>query len=190
MLHATGKLQNWKARWEFSRVADRLSGRARYEPGLTWRAMNQFMRRATDYRVTGIKNRYTSSITVQRFNAAAMEHGTHMGHIQKDQARHRMGLSNIALVNLAQYEPLSFRSVVELCASEISPPKPLPDVVPSEVRNSTTVADQLRKDVQRFLYLGSLRKDGPLFNETKLSPPEKLTESWLNAAEEFRAPTR
>lgn len=66
-------------------------------------------------------------------DSAAREHGTCWQYLRNDFAMHNIILLPKMQQMLAQYEPLAFRSLIEVCGSHVPPPPPPPTAtIPAE----------------------------------------------------------
>ena len=152
------------------------------------------MRTAVDYRVSGEKNRHTASITLSQMNSALQEHGTDVANVKRDDPRQNIWLDNMTQVTLAQLEPMSFRSYVEVVGSGIAPPPEVKHISPIKVESEPDggakrgVEIELESDVKKMLDRGVLRKDSPIEVAARGQKPEKVLNEWMNAWQEFRAP--
>lgn len=177
---------NWRATYELDRVRNTMWGRAKLERKLGFKRMFFQLRCATKYRVSS-KRFYDSSIIRRNVDAAAQEHGASWNSLRNDFARQNVILQTRSQQRLAQYEPLAFRSLVELAGSKIPPPPPpQPQLVPAEAYSEEhaselhpTVSRELREAINKILYKESdaLKQHGPA-----------SAEGWMDVWKEFEAP--
>ncbi|KAK7197897.1 hypothetical protein NESM_000744100 [Novymonas esmeraldas] len=182
MLRATGISRYYRATMELDRLRGMLRGRARLERKVGLKRITFLMRTQTRYRVEQ-KAHWERAIVRKNVDSAAHEHGTGWKHLRNDLARQNVMLLPRSQQLLAQYEPLAFRAVVELCASRVAPPPPpLTAQVPEEAYAprpaDPTVAHpasrrQLLEGVERMLRCGNsdvLKREGP-----------RTTQAWMDA---------
>lgn len=132
MLRATGVTLHYRAKLELDRIRGMLRGRARLERKVGLKRLFFLMRTQTRYRVEQ-QSLWNRAIVRKNVDSAAREHGTSWSYIRNDTARQNVTLLPKTLQMLAQYEPLAFRSLMEICASNIPPPPPPKTaVVPEE----------------------------------------------------------
>ena len=122
----------WRAKVELDKARTLLRGRAKLERKLGIKFLFTEMRKRTAFRVE-LEKHQKRAIVRKNVDAAAAEHGTGWIHIRNDLARQNVVIMPRAQQLLAQYEPLAFRSVLELCSSNIAPPpSPTPARIPAE----------------------------------------------------------
>ena len=121
MLRQTCVIRGWRAQSELWRARPMLTGRARYEKSLGVREVTLRLTKETRYR-TELRSFKNKALIRKNIDAAAVEHGTGWAHIKNDLARQNIALLPTAQRMLAQYEPLAFKSLLELCSSAIPPP--------------------------------------------------------------------
>lgn len=178
MLRRTCLRWNWKAEKHTERIRTVLRGRAAHERKLGNREIIMRLKCETQYRTMGQKQ-YWSAVKRTNAGAAANELGTDYPRLINDCARQNVLLLPSMCSQLAKYEPLAFRALVEMCASAIPPPPP-PAVnrVPPEAyspQDSAATTAELKSDVKRLRRL------------SQHSPPlaAVTTEEWVNAWTEF-----
>lgn len=98
-----------------------LRGRARHEKVLGVREVTLRLSKETRYR-SQLKTYKNKTQVRKNIDAAAVEHGTGWSHMKNDLARQNVALLPTSQRILAQYEPLAFKSLLELCGSAIPPP--------------------------------------------------------------------
>lgn len=124
---------HYRATVELDRLRGMLRGRARLERKIGLKRLFFLMRTQTRYRVEQ-QSHWNRAIVRKNVDSAAREHGTSWQHLRNDLARQNVTLLPRMQQTLAQYEPLAFRAMVELCASHIPPPPPPKTAtVPDEV---------------------------------------------------------
>lgn len=121
MLRRTDVCLHFRARAEFDRIRSMMRGRAKLERKIGIKQMTFIMRTQTAYRVE-LQSYWEKRLNRKRVDSAAVEHGVGWGPLKNDLARQDVLLSPTAQHNLATYEPLAFRAVVELASSKIPPP--------------------------------------------------------------------
>lgn len=186
MLRHSNFCLNYRATLELDRLRGMLRGRARLERKVGLKRLFFLMRSQTRYRVEQ-QSYWNRSIVRKNVDSAAQEHGTSWVYLRNDLARQNLMLLPRTQQILAQYEPLAFRAVVELCASRIPPPPPpLTAQVPAEAyasRPSDPLVSHpaskaaLQKGIERMLKAGNssvLRRDGP-----------QTVDAWMDAWREF-----
>ncbi|KNH07954.1 hypothetical protein XU18_1435 [Perkinsela sp. CCAP 1560/4] len=102
---------------EMSRL---LNGRGRHEAKLGRSYIRSHLRIATTYRAY-FKSRYERGMRRSLLQGAFYEHGADYPKAMNDLARQKMLLSRPMMIRLAQYEPMAFRSILELISSGIYP---------------------------------------------------------------------
>ncbi|KAH9598263.1 hypothetical protein LSM04_009131 [Trypanosoma melophagium] len=188
MFRCTNASHNYRAALELDRIRSMLRGRARLERKVGLKRLYFLMRTQTRYRVEQ-QSHWNRAIVRKNIDSAAREHGTGW-----PQLRNELGRQNILLLphtqqTLAQYEPLAFRAVIELCASRIPPPPPPAFVeVPEETYVEWPAGEEkekeekahpaarveLRRGVERVLHSG-----GPsLLRDSVNGSAEKLMDAW------------
>lgn len=187
MLRRTNVSLHFRARLELDRIRGLLRGRARLERKLGLKRLFYLMRTQTRYRVEQ-KSFWERAIVRKNVDSAGREHGTGWSHLRNDTARQNVMLLPHTQQALAQYEPLAFRAVVELCASRIAPP-PSPssplvppeayELAPADGRTAHPAARrELREGVERMMRAGAastaLEREG-----------HKSVEAWMDAWKEF-----
>mmetsp|Transcript_24491 Transcript_24491/g.38196 ORF Transcript_24491/g.38196 Transcript_24491/m.38196 type:complete len:181 (+) Transcript_24491:57-599(+) len=105
---------------EMSRL---LNGRGKHEQKLGRNYIRSHLRIATSYRAY-FKSRYERGMRRSLLQAAFYEHGTDYPRAMNDLARQKLLFSRPMLIRLAQFEPMAFRSVLELVGSGICPVEP------------------------------------------------------------------
>ncbi|CCW69296.1 unnamed protein product [Phytomonas sp. Hart1] len=186
MLRRTPVVQNFRAKLELDRIRGLLRGRARLERKVGLKRLFFLMRTQTRYRVEQ-KAFWERAIVRKNVDSAAQEHGSSWVYLRNDLARQNLLLLPRTQQLLAQYEPLAFRAVVELCASRLAPPPPpmtaqIPEEVyrhhPADSSESHPAARrELKEGVERMLKTGKsdrLEKGGP-----------RTVEGWMDAWKEF-----
>ncbi|CBH18023.1 hypothetical protein, conserved [Trypanosoma brucei gambiense DAL972] len=123
MLRRTVCVQHYRAKLELDRIRSMLRGRARLERKVGLKRLFFLMRTQTRYRVEQ-QAHWERAIVRKNVDSAAREHGTGWQHLRNELGRQNVILLPRSQQLLAQYEPLAFRAVVELCASRIPPPPP------------------------------------------------------------------
>ena len=110
----------WRPKTLVERVRPILAGRAKVERKLaTTVVLNRLRRESTNrWSVLRFQQRNITRVGV---NASLREHGADWGHTTNDLARQNVTIFPSALQVLAVYEPMSLRSITELCASGIAP---------------------------------------------------------------------
>lgn len=185
MLRSTTACLNYRARLELDRIRGLLRGRARLERKVGLKRLFFLMRMQTSYRVE-MQSYWERAIVRKNVDSAAREHGSSWTYLRNDLARQNIVLQPRMQQMLAQYEPLSFRAVVELCSSRVPPPPspPLPRV--PEEAYALRSADphvahpaarrELLEGVERILDSPSavLRAKGPA-----------SADEWVNAWKEY-----
>nr|CCC95593.1 unnamed protein product [Trypanosoma congolense IL3000] len=141
MLRHTTGLQHYRAKLELDRIRGMLRGRARLERKVGLKRLFFLMRTQTRYRVEQ-RAHWERAVVRKNVDSAAREHGTGWPHLRNELSRQNILLLPRSQQVLAQYEPLAFRAVVELCASRIPPPPPpIVSVVPEETYTLWPPAD-------------------------------------------------
>lgn len=186
MLRSTHASLNYRATLELDRVRGLLRGRARLERKVGVKRLTFLMRTQTRYRVEK-QSYWERSIVRKNVDSAAHEHGSAWSHLRNDIARQNMMLLPRTQQHLAQYEPLAFRAVMELCASRIAPPPPPQTAkIPAEAYTASpkdnrvshpAAARELREAVQRFLAAGK----GSVVD----AGGSHGVDDWLNAWKEY-----
>ncbi|KAG8348822.1 hypothetical protein TRVL_00346 [Trypanosoma vivax] len=123
MLRRTLTYHHYRAKLELDRIRGMLRGRARLERKVGLKRLFFLMRTQTRYRVEQ-QSHWERAIVRKNVDSAAREHGTGWPHLRNEMGRQNVMLLPRTQQILAQYEPLAFRAVVELCASAIAPPPP------------------------------------------------------------------
>lgn len=164
---------------ELQRARYALRGRARKEKKLTWKSLRRQLLDETEHRQYGLKE-FKAANRVQNVNAALLEHGTDSKKAARDFARQNYMFGLSTLQHLAQFEPLAFRSLVEVAASRIPPPPP-PNV--DQQVGLTSPDAELKKDVDRLL-----KSNSALYTEkdkltVKFQRPK--SEAFVDAWKEF-----
>lgn len=186
MLRRTSTSLHFRAQLELDRIRGLMRGRARLERKIGLKRLFFLMRTQTRYRVEQ-KALWERAVVRKNVDSAAREHGTGWPHLRNDLARQNVMLLPKTQQTLAQYEPLAFRAVVELCASRIPPPPPPSSPqVPAEAyelapQGSLTAHPaarrELREGVERMLSAGpstALEREGG-----------KEVEAWMDAWREY-----
>jgi hypothetical protein len=120
----------WRAHYELNKARSLLRGRRRLERKLGIKYLFTNLRRRTTFRVE-LEKHQKRALVRKNVDSAAAEHGSGWNHIRNDLARQNVVLMPRMQQMLAQYEPLAFRSMMELCASRIAPPPaPQPAAIP------------------------------------------------------------
>lgn len=129
MFRSTLQYLNYNHKIEFWRARPLLRGRAKTERTLGVRAVALRLQKYTRFRIH--HRRYDQRARVRaNVDAAAVEHGTGWPHLRNDIARQNVAILPTTQRLLAQYEPLAFRSLLELCSSQIVPPPTIIDQQP------------------------------------------------------------
>lgn len=183
--------RHYRAAIELDRIRGMLRGRARLERKVGLKRLFFLMRTQTRYRVEQ-QSHWNRAVVRKNVDSAAREHGSSWQYIRNDIARHNMILQPRMQQVLAQYEPLAFRALIEVCASRIPPPPPpLTASIPEEVysiealeKEGDTSAHpaarrELKENVSRML-----RSAGPL-DASVASRAPKDAESWCNVWKEY-----
>ncbi|CCW65649.1 unnamed protein product [Phytomonas sp. EM1] len=186
MLRQTSVLQHFRAKIELDRIRGLLRGRARLERKIGLKRLFFLMRTQTRYRVEQ-KAFWERAIVRKNVDSAAQEHGSSWMYLRNDLARQNLLLLPRTQQILAQYEPLAFRAIVELCASRLPPPPPpMTAQIPEEVyllhassssESHPAARRELREGVERMLKAGkseALEKGGP-----------RTVEGWMDVWKEF-----
>lgn len=173
MLRSTNISRYYRATAELDRLRGLLRGRARLEKKVGLKRITFLMRTSTRYRVEH-KAHWERAIVRKNVDSAAHEHGSGWQHLRNDLARHNMFLLPKTQQQLALYEPLAFRAVMELCASRVPPPPPpVTAQVPEEAyarraedgaTSHPAATRELREGVERMLRAGhseKLLREGP-----------------------------
>lgn len=127
MLRSTGLNLEYKFRTEFWRARPLLRGRAKLEAKLGFKAVHVRLMKFTRFRLHHRKIDQRARIRTA-VDSAAAEHGTGWAHLRNDLSKQNIHLYPSMQRLLAQYEPLAFRSVLEVASSSIvPPPSPLAD---------------------------------------------------------------
>lgn len=133
MLRQTNLNLNYNFKNEFWRARSLLRGRAKLETKLGMKAVHVRLAKYTRFRLHHRKYDQRARIR-SAVDSAAVEHGTGWGHIRNDLSKQNIQLFPSTQRLLAQYEPLAFRSILEVSSSSIvPPPSPLNDcpVIPA-----------------------------------------------------------
>ena len=169
----------WRAYKELDRVRHLLSGRQKLERKLGYKQLIGDLKSWSRHRASGLSYR-SKSITRHNVDAAALEHGSGWNQIRSDLARQNVVLLPSAQKMLAQYEPLAFRALVELCSSNIPPPLPMPhDAVPPECY------EDKKNDLDPAAML-QLRRLVEELNANQSVVSGTGMEAWLGAWNEFQ----
>lgn len=145
MLRQTPVALEHKFMREFLRARPLLRGRAKVEPKLGTRAVRLRLQKYTRFR-TNHKSYDQRTRVRADVDAAAVEHGTGWAHIRNDLSRQAVHLFPTTQRLLAQYEPLAFRSMMELCSARIAPPSCTLNNVPIVPRSEMNA---LKPDIDR-----------------------------------------
>ncbi|ORC91395.1 uncharacterized protein TM35_000064000 [Trypanosoma theileri] len=192
MLRCTNVVLNYRAALELDRIRSMLRGRARLERKVGLKRLYFLMRTQTRYRVEQ-QSHWNRAIVRKNVDSAAREHGSGWPQLRNELARQNMILLPHTQQTLAQYEPLAFRAVMELCASRIPPPPPPALVeVPEETyvdwatirekeeeegkgnKSHPAARVELRRGVERVL-----QQSGPsLLRDAVNGNVEKLMDAW------------
>lgn len=185
MLRSTFPLLNYRATVELDRIRGLLRGRARLERKVGLKRLLFLMRTQTRYRVEQ-QSFWERAVVRKNVDSAAQEHGGSWSQLKNDLARHNIHLFPRSQQTLAQYEPLAFRAVMELCASHVPPPPPpLTAQVPVEAYMPTpedphvahpAARRELQEGLARMLSSGS---------SSALSRGPKTVEGWMDSWKEF-----
>lgn len=98
-----------------------MRGRAKLERKVGIKQMTFVLKTQTKYRVE-LLSYWRKSVLRKGIDSAATEHSsTGWGALRNDLARQNVMLLTGAQANLAKYEPLAFRAIMELCSSRIAP---------------------------------------------------------------------
>lgn len=186
MLRRSQVSLNYRATYELERIRSMMRGRARLERKIGLKYLFFLMRTQTRYRVE-LQSYWERSIVRKNVDSAAREHGSGWPYLRNDLARQNVLLLPRTQQALAQYEPIAFRAVVELCASRIPPPPPpVTAQVPEEAYSSHVVQPtvshpaaqkELRDGIERMLRAGkssALAEAGP-----------KTVNEWADAWKEY-----
>ncbi|EPY38997.1 hypothetical protein AGDE_01059 [Angomonas deanei] len=141
------------------------------------------MRTQTRYRVE-LQSHWERAIVRKNVDSAAREHGTGWPALRNDLARQNVTLLPRTQQGLALYEPLAFRSVVELCASRIPPPPPpLSPQVPQEAYTVPSTPGDSHPAARRELQEGVERmlRNPSILN---VKGPQSI-DGWLEAWREY-----
>eukprot|EP00758_Cryptobia_borreli_P003493 Tbor_TRINITY_DN3785_c0_g2::TRINITY_DN3785_c0_g2_i1::g.2433::m.2433/K02887/RP-L20, MRPL20, rplT; large subunit ribosomal protein L20 len=200
MLRATLVTHGWKANYLLWKARPALRGRAKNERILGQRETLLSLQKWTRFRVEHKRYR-NKTLARSNIDAAAIEHGTSWVTLKNDLGRQNLALHPSIQQHLAQYEPLAFRSILELCSSRIAPPpspveKYIPEI-PQEVytplsekhdnsRCPTPAAERELRERLKLLLSVKQGNNGIYSKSTALiqnfgDDPEK----WLNAWQEF-----
>jgi hypothetical protein len=185
MLRQTQITLNYRARQEFDRMRSLLRGRAKLERKIGIKQISFSMRTLTKYRVE--QGSYWRKTVVRKgIDSAAVEHGAGWGPLKNDLARQNVLLLPTAQAQIARYEPLAFRAVMELCSSRIAPlqpptVKPVPveayAAQPSSIQDATPAATrELREKIGNIL-----SKPSPTVAKHGL----KTVDDWVDAWRQF-----
>ncbi|CUG91462.1 Hypothetical protein, putative [Bodo saltans] len=143
------------------------------------------MRTQTKYRVE-LASYWRKTVVRKGIDSAAVEHGSGWGPLKNDLARQNILLLPSAQAQLARYEPLAFRAVMELCASRIAPlqpptVKPVPEEAyaaqPSSIQSATPAATRELREKLNII----LSKPSPAVAQHSL----KTVDAWLDAWKQF-----
>ncbi|AYU83695.1 mitoribosomal protein bL20m [Leishmania donovani] len=186
MLRSTGVSLYYRATAELDRLRGMLRGRARLERKVGLKRITFLMRTQTRYRVEH-KAHWERAIVRKNVDSAAHEHGSGWQHLRNDLARQNLMLLPRTQQQLAQYEPLAFRAVMELCASRVAPPPPPMTAQVPEEAYATRPEDpkvahpaarrQLKECIEHMLCTGRsevLQREGP-----------RTTQAWMDAWKEY-----
>ncbi|KAG5464169.1 hypothetical protein LSCM1_00349 [Leishmania martiniquensis] len=186
MLRFTSISRYYRATAELDRLRGMLRGRARLERKVGLKRITFLMRTQTRYRVEQ-KAHWERAIVRKNVDSAAHEHGSGWQHLRNDLARQNLMLLPRTQQQLAQYEPLAFRAVMELCASRVAPPPPPMTAQVPEEAYATRPEDpraahpaarrQLKESVERMLRAGRsevLQREGP-----------RTVQAWMDAWKEY-----
>lgn len=196
MLRQTSANHGWRAQSELWRARPMLQGRARYEKSLGVREVTLRLTKETRFR-TELRSFKNKTLIRKNIDAAAVEHGTGWVHIKNDLARQNIALLPTAQRILAQYEPLAFKSLLELCSSAIPPPPSAVEenpVIPSSVYNVAASASLEQKATMPTVAAGEELKAMVERMLTKPSPALKAVcprgdgadvERWMDAWKDF-----
>eukprot|EP00796_Vickermania_ingenoplastis_P008217 gene8217-5741_t len=185
VFNCSGLLRHYRAHMELDKIRGMLRGRARLERKVGLKRLFFLMRTQTRYRVEQ-QSFWNRAIVRKNVDSAAREHGASWSHIRNDSARHNVMLLPRMQQVLAQYEPLAFRSLLEVYGSRIPPPPPPKTAeIPVEVyqclcssgvsgeeavqvqASHPAAQRELRESVERML-----RAAGPLHPEVALRAPK------------------
>ena len=128
------------------------------------------------------------SIDMTNLQAAANEQGTGEGRLRNDLSRQAVHLSRDTMIMLAQFEPMAFRSLVELAGSDISPP---PRVDPEQLKAPREEGElppaeaDLRYDVRRMLRKCASPTVAPDAAAVKAATEPDGTKQWAESWQEF-----
>lgn len=186
MLRYTSAALSFRATLELDRIRGLLRGRARLERKIGLKRLFFLLRTQTRYRVEQ-KSHWERAIVRKNVDSAAQEHGTSWAHLRNDLARQNMMLLPRTQQMLAQYEPLSFRAVVEVCASHIAPPPPpMTAMVPAEAYQSRPedpgVAHPAARRELRESVAGMLKA---AHNTGAMQGSPQSVDAWVEAWREF-----
>ncbi|EAN90473.1 hypothetical protein C3747_76g227 [Trypanosoma cruzi] len=182
MLRRTSLACSYRASLELDRIRSMLRGRARLERKVGLKRLFFLMRTQTRYRVEQ-QSHWNRAIVRKNVDSAAREHGTGWAQLRNEFGRQNILLLPRSQQMLAQYEPLAFRAVVELCASRIPPPPPpvftkVPEEAymprsnnPQESHPAARV--ELRRGVERVLQCGPSK-----LREAVHGDADRLMEAW------------
>lgn len=186
MLRSTPVSRYWRATAELDRLRGLLRGRARLEKKVGLKRITFLMRTQTRYRVEQ-KAHWERAIVRKNVDSAAHEHGSGWQHLRNDLARQNLMLLPRTQQQLALYEPLAFRAVVELCASRVAPPPPpttaqvpVEAYAPRAADGATShpaATRELQEGVERMLCAGhseKLQREGP-----------RTVQAWMDAWKEY-----
>lgn len=186
MLRSTTVSRYYRATAELDRLRGLLRGRARLEKKVGLKRITFLMRTQTRYRVEQ-KAHWERAIVRKNVDSAAHEHGSGWQHLRNDLARQNMMLLPKTQQQLALYEPLAFRAVMELCASRVAPPPPpMTAQVPDEAyaprakdgkTSHPAAARELREGVERMLRAGH--------SEKMLREGPRTVQAWADAWKEY-----
>lgn len=133
MLRSSSLSLHYRATAELDRIRGMLRGRARLEKKIGLKRLFFLMRSQTRYRIEQ-QSHWNRAIVRKNIDSAAREHGSGWPYLRNDLARQNVILLPAMQQTLAQYEPLAFRCLMELCSSRIPPPPPpMTAVIPEEV---------------------------------------------------------
>jgi hypothetical protein len=132
MIRSTGVSLSWRASHELDKARTLLRGRRRIERKLGIKYLFTNLRKRTTFRVE-LEKHQKRALVRKNIDSAAHEHGSGWSHIRNDLARQNVVIMPRMQQMLAQYEPLAFRSLMELCSSNIAPPPaPEPAAIPPQ----------------------------------------------------------